>query len=408
MRILVVTQYYWPENFRINDIVAGLYERGYEVTVLTGMPNYPGGKFFSGYSFFGKSHECNNGVNVYRVPVIPRGSGGFARLIANYISFVIFSVLLAPVYCKGDYDIIFVYEPSPVTVGIPARFLGWMKKAPIFFWVQDIWPESLVATNATSNKNVIGIVRSLVDWIYRGCNQILIQSNGFSESIKSFGVKDNRIKYFPNSAEELYKPMSCDPACLPVELPEGFIIMFAGNIGVAQDFETILSAAEITMSNKDIHWVIVGDGRQFDWLKKEIISRGLIDNFHLLGRHPIESMPDFFSCADVMLVSLKKEPIFSLTIPAKVQSYMACAKPIIAALDGEGARTIVAADAGIAVGAENPNELAKAVMSMACMDKKERVRMGKNALEYYNQFFDRGILIDKLDTWMVDSIKESR
>jgi len=407
MKILVVTQYYWPENFRINDIVAGLYDKGHEVTVLTGMPNYPDGKFFDGYGFFGKNYENHGGVTVRRVPVISRGAGGFVRLIANYISFVLFSVLLAPIYCRGKYDVIFVYEPSPVTVGIPARLLGWMKKAPIFFWVQDLWPESLVATKTTSNKYIIRIVRSLVGWIYNGCNQILIQSNSFSESIKSFGIEDSRIKYFPNSAEELYRPIANKDSRVPIDLPEGFIIMFAGNIGIAQDFSTILSAAELTMNNKDIHWVIVGDGRQFNWLKKEIVTRGLENNFHLLGRYPIELMPEFFSRADVMLVSLKKEPIFSLTIPAKVQSYMACAKPIVAALDGEGARTVEEADAGIAVGAESPNELASAVIKMAGLDMKERTRMGKNALEYYNNYFDRNILINKLDDWMIDSIRKS-
>jgi len=407
MKILVVTQYFWPENFRINDLVDGLISVGHEVTVLTGKPNYPAGKYFSGYGVFSKNTEYRNGVRIFRVPLIPRGEGGAIRLVLNYISFVVFGTLLAPFYCVGDYDTVFVYEPSPITVGIPARFIGWLKKAPVFFWVQDLWPESLVATNTTSNKYIISIVRALAGWIYRGCDQVLIQSKAFSESIKSFGINDNRIKYFPNFAEELYKPKSCNLEHSPVALPNGFIAMFAGNIGVAQDFETILSAAEISMSNKNVHWVIVGNGRKFDWLKEEIGKRRLDSNFHLLGRHPIESMPDFFACADVMLVSLKKEPIFSLTIPAKVQSYMACAKPIIASLDGEGARTIIEANAGIAVGAESPNELAKAVISMAGMDRQERVRMGENALEYYNQFFDRGILINKLNNWMKDSIRES-
>jgi len=407
MKVLIISQYFWPESFRINDLATGLCELGHDVTVLTGKPNYPGGKFFDGYSFLGRNRESYKGVNIFRMPVITRGEGGGARLIANYLSFVIFSVFLAPVYCRDDYDIIFVYEPSPVTVGVPARLFGWLKRAPILFWVQDLWPESLSATNTTSNKFILGAVGKLVGWIYRGCNLILIQSQGFTDSIKSFGIEESRIKYFPNSAEELYKPIQVKCARESLGLPDGFVIMFAGNIGVAQDFNTILDAAEITKVNKDIQWVIIGDGRQFDWLRNEVVSRGMSDNFHLLGRQPIETMPDYFSCADVMLVSLKKEPIFSLTIPAKVQSYMACAKPVIAVLDGEGAKIIREANAGLAVGAEDSHSLAEAVITVSSLDKNELSRIGNNALKYYNQHFDRNMLINKLDVWMTDSIRKS-
>ena len=401
-----MTQYFWPENFRINDLAIGLHEKGHEVTVLTGKPNYPSGQYFNGYSFFGKSREIYQGINIIRVPLISRGSGRAFKLILNYISFVLFSVVLAPFYCKGDYDVIFVYEPSPITVGIPARLLGWMKKAPVFFWVQDLWPESLVATNTTSNKFILASVGALVRWIYKGCDLILVQSRSFTKSILGLGVPGDKIKYYPNSAEALYAPMLCDNA-LRKELIQspGFIVMFAGNIGVSQDFNTILAAAELTMkTNPDIYWVIVGDGRQYSWLVNEVKKRGLEDIVYLKGRHPVESMPGFFSCADAMLVSLKKEPIFALTIPAKVQSYLACARPVIASIDGEGAGVITEARAGLAIGAEDPEALANAVTTMAGMSKDERDKMGQNALKYYEEHFSRDMLIDKLAGWMTESL----
>ena len=408
MKILIVSQYFWPENFRINDLVSGLVTKGHDVTVLTGKPNYPAGSYFSGYSFFSKSKETYNGINIRRVPLLPRGRGGTLRLILNYISFVFFGLLLSPIYCRGKYDLIFVYEPSPITVGIPARFLGWLKNAPIIFWVQDLWPESLAATGTTSNKYILTVVGKLVKWIYAGCALTLIQSRTFENSIKQHGVSESRIRYYPNSAESLYKPVTANrDTRLRLGLPEGFIVMFAGNIGVSQDFASILSAAQKTRDIPDIHWVVVGDGREFHWLENRVKEFDLGGTFHLMGRHSVESMPDFFSCADVMLVSLKKEPIFAMTIPGKVQSYMASAKPIVAALDGEGGRIIDESGAGISVEAENAEKLSEAVLAMAEMNEEERLAMGEKGLKYYNDNFDRNMLLEKLDEMMNSVVKGS-
>jgi len=406
VRILIVSQYYWPEDFRINDLAIGLVEKGHQVTVLTGKPNYPGGSFFKGYGFFNKTNETCNGIAIKRVPIIPRGRGGAFRLLMNYLSFVVSALLLGPFLCRGKYDVIFVYEPSPVTVGIPARFLGWLKKIPVIFWVQDLWPESLVATGTTSNKYIISAVGKMVKWIYSGCALILTQSRTFVESIKEFGISETRIQYYPNSAEKLYEPVTYDQAtCKRLGLPEGFIVMFAGNIGVSQDFETILAAAAITREMTDLHWVIVGDGREFSRVEKEVKKMGLENTFHLMGRHPVESMPIFFSCADVMLVSLKNEPIFAMTIPSKIQSYMACGKPILAALAGEGAHIVEEAEAGIASGAEDPAALADGVMQLYNMQEEERNQMGQNGLDYYRHHFDRDMLYERLDSWMHNLVK---
>ncbi len=403
MNILIVTQYFWPENFRINDLALGLKEKGHHITVLTGNPNYPDGRFFSGYGVFKKRIDDYQGIKVVRVPLIPRGSGGALRLALNYLSFAFFASLMGPFYCRGNFDVVFVYEPSPVTVGLPALVLKKIKSAPILFWVQDLWPDSLSATGAVNSNKILNMVEGLVRFIYSQCDRILIQSRAFSSSIEKLGIGSERILYFPNSAEGLYKPVEVEPdASERAALPNGFRVMFAGNIGAAQDFTTILNAAEKLKEYADIHWVIIGDGRMRQWVEVQIHERGLSKNVHLLGRYPTEAMPRFFSLADALLVTLKKEPIFALTIPSKVQSYLACAKPIVAALDGEGARIIEESDAGLTCPAEDPEALADAILSMYKMPETERKGMGSRGRRYFEQHFERSMLLDRLDSWMKD------
>ncbi len=401
MKVLIVTQYFWPEGFRINDLATGLVERGHEVTVLTGLPNYPGGKFFDGYGYAGPYREKFGAVDVVRMPLIRRGDGGGARLALNFLSFALVATLLAPLRCRGRFDCIFVYEPSPVTVAIPAVLMRWLKRAPLMFWVQDLWPESLAATGAVKSRWILRQVETLVRFLYRRSDRILIQSRAFAQSIEAIGGAADRIRYFPNSAESLYQPAAnAREHGLEPGLPPGFRVMFAGNIGTAQDFETILAAAALLKEETAIHWLILGDGRQRAWVEREIKARGLEATFHLLGRYPPEAMPRFFARADAMLVTLKKEPIFALTVPAKVQSYLACAKPIIAALDGEGARVVTEAGAGLAVPAENPAALAAAVLELARLGKKPRETMGASGRAYFEQHFEREMLLTKLEGWM--------
>ena len=398
MHVLIVTQYFWPENFRINDLALGLLERGHEVTVLTGTPNYPDGSFFDGYGLFNRQ-ENNHGVKVLRVPLIPRGEGGGVRLALNYLSFAVTATVLGPLLCRGKFDQIFVFEPSPITVAIPALILKKLKSAPVLLWVQDLWPESLSATGAVKSRIVLAVVARLVKFIYQHCDKILIQSKSFSASIQQHGGEKNKIEYFPNSAELLFTAPLSVPAQIP-SLPEGFKIMFTGNIGAAQDFETIISAVEALQDYKDIQWIIVGDGRMRCWAEAEVKRRGLGNNVHFLGRHPLDTMPVFLSHADALLVALKKEPIFALTIPSKIQSYLACGKPVIAALDGEGAKIIEVSGAGFTCPSGSPNALTKAVLKMYETPLSVRKEMGANGKAYYQKNFDRDMLIDKLDRWM--------
>ncbi|MDK4736445.1 glycosyltransferase family 4 protein [Rhizobium sp. CNPSo 3490] len=397
MRILVISQYFWPEDFRINDLVRGLSERGHKITVLTGLPNYPKGELAPGYRWHGPYVENYEGVKVVRAPLVTRGASKGVRLLLNYVSFAISASLVGLLRCRENYDAIFVYEPSPITVGVPARVMSWFKRTPVFFWVQDLWPESLSATGAVKNKKVLGAVGALVRWVYRGCKVVLAQSEGFRKPLMTMQVPDERIVYFPNSAEAFYKPVPRGTSWSGQELPDGFRVMFAGNMGAAQSLDTIVEAADILRNEKTIKWIIVGDGRQREWVQNEVARRGLQEAVHLMGRHPVHTMPSWFAQADVMLASLSCDPIFAMTIPAKIQSYLACAKPIIAALDGEGARIVEEAGTGVGVPAENARALADAVLAMSRKSPDELRQMGESGLDYFNGEFERELLLNKLE-----------
>lgn len=400
MHILVVSQYFWPENFRINDLATDLIQRGYKVTVLTGSPNYPAGKFFDGYGFFNKQ-EVYNGIKVLRVPLIPRGNGSGLRLAINYLSFAFFSCALAPFLCRDKIDLIFVCQLSPVTVGFPALLLKKIKRAPILFWILDLWPESLAATGAVHSVRIINILDRMVQFIYQGCDKIVVSSKGFISSVESKGISHDRLDYFPNWCEPEYSAVHPKLNTLPC----GFLIMFAGNIGVAQDFETILDAADKLRDYSEIHWIILGDGRRSEWVREQVRLRELSASFHLLGRYPPEAMPGFFSQSDVMLVSLKRDPILALTVPGKIQSYMICGRPIIAALDGEGGNLVVEAGAGLSVPAADSTALSTAVLAMYRMSKEDREQIGMRGKMYCEKTFNRKMLLDRLQGWIKDLSK---
>jgi len=408
VKVLIVCQYFWPESFRINDLALGLKERGHAVTVLTGMPNYPSGRLFPGYGLFSPKQDEFQGIPVHRVPLVPRGNGQRWRLALNYLSFAFCAGLLAPFYCRGAFDLIFVYEPSPITVGLPALVLKKLKRAPIVFWVQDLWPESLSATGAARSRWLLRWVAKMVRFIYQRCDRILVQSEGFIQSVTAMGTDPSRVNFFPNWAESLYRPVELEEdAPERGEMPRGFCVMFAGNIGAAQSFDTLLDAAEQLRSYADIHWVILGDGHRRAWVEEQITARGLKDRVHLLGRRPVEAMPRYFALADALLVSLRRDPIFALTIPSKVQSYLACSKPILAAVDGEGAKVIRESRGGLISPAEDAKALAESVLQLYDMKSEERAVMGKNGRAYFEANFERDSLLDRLEGWMQEMVGET-
>lgn len=402
MNVLILSQYFWPEAFRINDVALGLTERGHDVTVLTGMPNYPNGKLFDGYGLLGPYAQSFNGLTIRRTPLIPRGSASGMRLAINYASHAVFTSLLAPFLVSDQIDGILVFEPSPITIGIPARMIKLIRRSPIAFWVQDLWPQSLSATGAVKSPLLLRAAERLTRWVYRGCDRVLVQSQAFIEHIEAQGVPRELIAYLPNSAESYYRQYPSNQVDRKsVGLPDGFRVMFAGNLGSAQDLPSLIAAAEMLRGNSEIQWIIVGEGRMRPWLADQIRAKQLHRTVHLIGQMPPESMPAYFAQADVLLASLRREPIFAYTIPSKIQSYLACGKPVIAALDGEGARIILEAGAGWATPPENPDELARTVLAASRLTKQELYSMGCRAEAFFMKNFEREMLLTRLERLLV-------
>ncbi len=399
MKILVISQYFWPENFRVNDLCIELQSRGHEVSVLTGKPNYPQGQFFAGYDFFGKKKEVYNGITVYRASLIPRGKGGSVSLVLNYLSFVFFACVRI-FSIKQKVDKIIVYQLSPATVGFPGILAKWKFNAELYFYIQDLWPESLVDAGGIKSKFILRIVNSMMNIFYKKSTQIWVQSTGFIKYLQSKGIDESKVKFLPNTVESFYKAENIYEKYKAL-FPLGFNVVFAGNIGVAQDFDTIINAAIILKSkNLTINWVILGDGREKSKIIEKINKYDLNGYFHFLGSFPSNEMPYFFACADALLVSLKPSKIFSFTIPSKLQSYLACGKPIIGNLDGIAASIITESNSGLCSSSGDQNSLAYNVESIYKLDLKERKQLGLNAYNYYLQNFDRKLVYNKLEEYL--------
>lgn len=394
MRVLIVSQYFWPESFRINDVAKTLLEKGVDVDVLTGKPNYPRGQIFPGYRDWGCQKEMYHGMEINRIPILARGGGGL-RLALNYLSFVVSGMVFAPwVLRHKRYDVIFVYAPSPILQAIPAILLGRLKRCPVMLWVQDLWPESLSATGYVKNSLIIDAVRQAVRFIYRHVDLLLVQSRAFEASVRML-TSSTPIVYYPNSVDNAFlEPATGETPVVP-GLDERFSVMFAGNVGAAQAVDVIVEAASLLREYADIHFVVLGDGSCREGMAREVRQRGLV-NLHLPGHFPVETMPGLMQKASALLVTLADRPIFAATVPNKVQAYLAAGRPIIACLNGEGAHLVIEAGAGLATPAEDAQALANAVLQLYGLAPQERERMGENGRRYYQRHFDHDRLVDQL------------
>ena len=397
MRLLIITNHFYPESFRINDIAFDRVLRGDEVTVLTGIPDYPEGHYHKGYSLFKRRVEWVNGVKVVHVPLIPRGNGNKIRMMLNYASSVFFFFFYGWYQALAHkYDAVFVHDTSPAFISLPAITVSKVQKIPLYHWILDMWPESLTAGGIQGGK-IYTYILKMMKRIYKRDTEILITSRGFKSLLMERGVPEEKITYLPNWNDDAISAV--DESVLP-PLPDGFIIMFAGNLGFAQNMEKLLAAANEMKNEKDIHWVFVGDGRKKPWMDEYVKENHLEETVHLLGRYPIETMGAFFKKADVMLVALNDVLVFNMTLPAKVQAYMAAGKPILASLCGEGAEIIRDANCGWSVPSNDYKALAAMASKIAKMNKKELADLGQNARSYYEQNFTRarcmGIIDEKL------------
>lgn len=397
VRILIVSQYFWPESFRINDIAKTLVEKGAHVDILTGKPNYPEGCISKGYRAWGTQFETWEGAAVFRVPLFPRGARSAWQLALNYMSFILAGLIFGPLLLrKRQYDVIFVYGLSPILLAIPGIFLARLKRRKLALWVQDLWPESLSATGYIHHPRLLQWVKCVVRWIYRCSDLILVQSRAFIPEVSAL-APSKTIAYYPNSVDSTFGEPPDPRVVLPkIEaLETGFPVVFAGNVGVAQAVEVILEAAELLKSHSEISFVVFGHGSRWDWIREQIDVRGL-KNLYLPGRFPVETMPGLMQKASALLVTLADEPIFAATVPNKIQAYMAAGRPILACLNGEGASVVEEAKAGISVPAEDPKALVDAILKLYNMSPAQRGEMGANGRRYYKAHFDHDKLVDEL------------
>lgn len=393
MRVLVLSQYYWPENFRINEVAQTLSANGVDVEILTGKPNYPAGIVFAGYQARGCVQETLQGLLVNRVPLFPRGKGA-ARLALNYLSFVLSAAIFGPRLLRGkQFDAILVFAPSPILQAIPAVWIGRLKKCPVLLWVQDLWPESLSATGHVTHRGILNAVEYVVRWIYRHVDLLLVQSKAFIPKVRVLAAT-TPIVYHPNSFLD-YTTVSIRPVVECPGFESAFPVLFAGNIGSAQAVEVVLEAATILRDIEGIRFVMVGDGSKRDWLMQQAEERGL-NNLVFPGRYPVEAMPELMRRAAALLVTLADTEIFRLTIPSKVQAYLAAGRPIIACLNGAGAEIVQEAGAGVTVPAEDASALAQAVMTLYTMPEREKLEMGARGRRYYEENFSHDMLVDEL------------
>lgn len=395
MRILIVSQYFWPENFRINAIVESLTARGIEVEVLTGKPNYPDGVIAPGYQAWGCQREQWKGATLHRVPLVPRGRNSHSGLVLNYLSFILFgSIIGAWMLRKRQYDLIFVYGLSPILLAFPALFIGWLKGIKVVTWIQDLWPDSLSATGYVKNRYILSFVGYFVSFIYRHSDLLLVQSRAFEAPVRELSAQ-TPIEYYPNSVDEFFS------APVIGEIPDVsgyeavFPVMFAGNIGAAQGVDVIVEAALLLRETRDIEFIVMGDGSCREDMM-QLANKYELSNIHFPGRYPVELMPGFMKNAAALLVTLTDKPIFAVTVPNKIQAYLAVGKPVIASLNGEGARLVVESGAGLAAAAEDARALADAVIRLYEKPPADRKMMGENGHDYYQRHFNHEKLVDQL------------
>jgi glycosyltransferase involved in cell wall biosynthesis len=395
MKVLILSQYFWPETFRINEVAQVLRSSGCEVSVLTGQPNYPEGKVFRGYRAWATGRQEYCGCRVYRVPLAPRGRANAVRLALNYLSFVAAASLFGPWLLRGQrFDVILVYGISPILQVIPGMVLRRSSGAALVTWVQDLWPESLEVTGFIRSPRALAAIAALVRWIYRKCDLLLVQSEGFVGRVRAMAGR-TPVEYHPNPGELAFSQATSAPAVCSLTLEPGFNVVFAGNLGTVQALDTVLAAAGLLQDIPAVRFVLVGSGSRADWLREQIATRGLT-NVRMLGRFSPEQMPAILAQASALLVTLARSPIMSQTIPSKVQGYLAAGRPVIASLDGEAARVIRESGAGVSCPAEDAPALADAVRRLHSMSASQLQQLGRSGLQYYQQHFEPRMLAERL------------
>lgn len=405
--ILVISQYFFPEQFRINDICEEWVKRGYKVTVVTGIPNYPQGEFYDGFGVFKQNKQTYRGIEIIRLPIVPRGNNSL-MLALNYASFVV-SGFLWQLFTNVKPDNVFIFEVSPMTQALPGVWLSKRRKIPCYIYVQDLWPENVEIITGIKNKTIINAIGKMVDYIYKNSTGIFTTSRSFVEAIISRGVDKAKVNYWPQYAEDFYVPVEKQDI---EEIPnvDNLNITFTGNIGQAQGLDILVEAAKILKEDYQVDNVtfnIVGDGRYKEKLKQNITDNEVTGMFHFVGKQKPEKIPDILASSDVAFLSLIKDPLFSKTIPAKLQSYMACGKPILAAADGETSTIILESECGLCVPSGDAHALAKAILEYLEMPSEKIAGIGTKARSYYDNNFNKSLLLNEMDRNFTRNILEA-
>lgn len=402
-RILVICQHYWPESFRINDITKYFIENDCEVDVLCGLPNYPKGQFFDGYSYYKKRYEIHDKVRIFRTFEIPRKSNSNLRIFLNYISYPIASIFHIPRLLFREYDKIFIYQLSPVMMSISGILVGRLKNIETTMYVLDLWPENLYSVIPIKNNTLRWLAEKHSHWYYKKADKLIALSNTMQgKLLKASGKSKEKVVILPQTCEKVYEETIYDKE-LAERFTNGFNILFAGNISPAQSFETILQAAQLLkkVGLKDINWIIVGDGMSRSWLENEVKKNGLQSNFYFEGHKPISDIPKYTGIADVLVGCLVKSDLLEATIPAKVMSYIAAGKPIVLAMDGEVENLINnTIKCGFVGPTEDAEQLASNLKKVYKMSKAQRTAMGRRGRDYHMKYLERNIILKKLYNFM--------
>ena len=392
---------------RINDICSALVERGHTVTVVTSIPNYPQGKYYPGYGIFKRRRETYRGISIIHLPVIPRGRG-FIGLTLNYVSFVISGWFFAH-FTKLQPDVVFMNMSSPMTQSLVGVWLAKRRRIPSIIYIMDLWPESFQVITGISSGLILRPLGKMVDYIYTRVDHVLTSSYGFLDVIEARGVPKAKLEYWPQYAEEFYIPLDESTLGKDTRIPtdDRLKIIFTGNVGLAQGLDLLVPVAESLKKAKClVSFIIVGDGSYKETLISQVTKHNLTDFCIFIDRQPATEIPGLLAQADAGLVILKKSEIFSKTLPAKVQSYMACALPILVSADGEAQRVVLEAGAGFVAPAEEIGPFVDAISSFASLSKEQRRQMGTSAKVYSDKMFQKDTLIARLETILATIGKE--
>ena len=403
MRILIVSQYFWPENLRINDIVEFFTSRGHNVDILTGYPNYPGGRIFENYKKNPNNFKTYFGAQIVRIPVRLRRKSTKLDLFLNYLTFILSSITIGSFKLrKRKYDIIFTFASSPITVALTSIYFSKLKNAKSILCVLDLWPDILEELKIIKNKFILKILRNTVSYIYQNTDLILAQSQSFKTIINS-EYKVNKIEYFPAWKEEIRSRNIKDKIINFPQDKSKLKICFTGNIGEAQNFENIMIAANILKNKDDIEWIIVGTGRNIEQIKK-YKKENNIKNFHFLGSKPLEEIGYYHEIADILLVSLKPGKALSSTIPGKVQTYLHSNKFVLGFIDGEAKKIIEDSKCGEVVDPNSPMKLAEKIIYLNNNRSiLSKVVLGKKGINYLNENFNKDKIFNNLNTYINDT-----